>query len=330
MRKVREILRLRWGEQLSLRDVAAAVAMPHATVALYEKRAEDAGLSWPLGDLDDDTLEGLLFAPTPQKLTREAPDFAYLQRELRHKGVTLQLLWDEYRETNSDGYGYSQFCKLYRQWHRHLDVVMRQDHLAGEKLFVDFPGLTIPIYDEANLAVSYRAELFVAVLGASNYLYAGALRSQELEHWVNAHAHCFALLGGVPAIVVCDNLKSAVTKVSRYEPDLNATFQEMAAHYGVATIPARPFRPRDKAKVEEGVQIVERWIMARLREERFTSLGDLNEAIAALGRTRQRKVLQEARGLARECLLRARPTRAATPARGALRVRVLATSEGEH
>ena len=137
MRKVREILRLRWGEKMSLRDVAAALAMPHATVALYVRRALDAGLTWPLGDLDDDALERLLFTPTPVTPTREAPDYAYLQRELRHKGVTLQLLWDEYRENDPDGYGYSQFCKLYAQWRGRIDVVMRQDHLAGEKLFVD-------------------------------------------------------------------------------------------------------------------------------------------------------------------------------------------------
>ncbi len=282
MRKVREILRLRWGEKMSLREVASALTMPHATVALYEKRALDAGLVWPLGDLDDDALERLLFAPTPTVATREAPDFAYLQRELRHKGVTLQLLWDEYRETDPDGYGYSQFCKLYRQWRARIDVVMRQDHLAGEKLFVDFPGLTIPIYDEVTLEVLFRAELFVAVMGASNYLYAEALRSQGLEHWVNANAHCFSFLGGCPAILVSDNLKAAVTKASRYEPDVNATFQEMGAHYQVAIIPARPYRPRDKAKVEVGVQIVERWIMARLRKERFTSLAALNERIGEL------------------------------------------------
>lgn len=138
------------------------------------------------------------------------------------------------------------------------------------------------IFAQATLEVSYRAELFVAVLGASNYLYAEALRSQELEHWVSAHAHCFSFLGGVPAIVVPDNLKSAVTKASRYEPDLNATYADMASHYGTAIIPARPYKPRDKAKVEVGVQIVERWIMARLRKERFASLGELNEAIAAL------------------------------------------------
>jgi len=282
MRKVREILRLRWGETLSLRDVAAALAMPHATVALYERRAIDAGLTWPLPDLDDDALEERLFAPTPTPPTREAPDFAYLQRELRHKGVTLQLLWDEYRESDPAGYGYSQFCRLYAQWRGRIDVVMRQDHLAGEKLFVDFPGLTIPLYDEVTMEVSFRAELFVAVLGASNYLYAEALRSQGLEHWVNANVHCFEFLGGCPAIVVSDNLKAAVTRASRYEPDINATFQEVGAHYGVAIIPARPYRPRDKAKVEVGVQIVERWIMARLRKERFTSLAALNERIAEL------------------------------------------------
>ena len=247
MRKVREILRLRWGEKMSLRDVASALAMPHATVALYVRRALDAGLTWPLGDLDDDALENLLFAPAPTVPTREAPDFAYLQRELRHKGVTLQLLFDEYRERDPNGYGYSQFCKLYAQWRGRIDVVMRQDHLAGEKLFVDFPGLTIPIYDEATMEISYRAELFVAVLGASNYLYAEALRSQGLEHWVNANVHCFEFLGGCPAILVSDNLKAAVTKASRYEPDVNATFQEMGAHYHVAIIPARPYKPRDKA-----------------------------------------------------------------------------------
>ncbi len=158
---------------------------------------------------------------------------------------------------------------------------MRQDHKAGEKLFVDFPGLTIPIYDERTLEVSFRAELFVAVLGASSYLYAEALRSQALEHWCHAHEHAFEFLGGCPAIVVPDNLRSAVTKAHRYEPDLNATYQEMAQHYGVVIIPARPYKPRDKAKVEVGVQIVERWIMARLRKERFTRSARSTSALAS-------------------------------------------------
>jgi len=284
MRKVRDVLRLSWGEQLSLRQVARSLAMPHTTVAVFLRRAKEAGLTWPLPeDLDDDALEARLFdvaAPTGSLYPQ--PDFAAVKEELRHKGVTLQLLWLEYKELHPDGYGYSQFCHLYRTWRRHLGVVMRQDHKAGEKLFVDFPGLTIPIYDERTLEVSYHAELFVAVLGASSYLYCEALRSQALEHWVGGHVHAFEFLGGCPEIVVPDNLKSGVTKAHRYEPDLNATYQEMAAHYGVAIIPARPYKPRDKAKVEAGVQLVERWIIAALRKQRFTSLAALNETIGEL------------------------------------------------
>ena len=196
--------------------------------------------------------------------------------------MTLMLLWVEYREEHRDGYEYSQFCQLYRDWRKKLDVTMRQDHKAGEKMFVDFPGLTIPIYDERDLTVSFRAELFVAVLGASSYLYAEALRSQALVHWCHAHENAFESYGGCPAIAVPDNLRSGVTKPHRYEADPNATYQEMAQHYGVVIIPARPYKPRDKAKVEVGVQIAERWIIMRLRKERFTSLSTLNERIDEL------------------------------------------------
>ena len=190
MRKVRDVLRLSWGEQLSLRQVARSLSMPHTTVAVFLRRAKEAVFTWPLpDDLDDDALERRLFgtasAPSP---SHAAPDFAVLKRELAFKGVTLQLLWLEYRELHPDGYGYSQFCHLYRTWRRHQSVVMRPDHKAGENLFVDFPGLTIPIYDERDLTVSFRAELFVAVLGASSYLFCEALRSQALEHWVGARA----------------------------------------------------------------------------------------------------------------------------------------------
>jgi transposase len=205
-----------------------------------------AGLSWPLSDeLFDDELEARLF-PGEVKLvaTKPGPDFAYVHKELRKKGVQLTLLWFEYREIHPDGYSYSQFCFLYRQWRRHVDVVMRQDHKGGE-LFVDFPGMRIPIYDAVTLMVNFEAELFVAVLGASSYLFAVALRSQELEHWVAAHVDCFEFLGGVPSKVTSDNLKSGVTKAHRYEPDVNATYQDMASHYGTAIIPARPYKPRD-------------------------------------------------------------------------------------
>jgi transposase len=205
-----------------------------------------------------------------------------VHKEMRRPHVTLMLLWLEHKEAFPDGHAYSQFCALYRRWQRRIDVVMRQEHKAGEKLFVDFPGRRIPIYDERTGAVAFEAELFVAVMGASSYLFAEALRSQELLHWVAGHVHAFEALGGCPAIVVCDNLRSGVTRPNRYEPDVNATYQEMAAHYGVAVIPARSYKPRDKAKVEAGVLLAERWIMARLRNERFTSLGEANIGIAAL------------------------------------------------
>ena len=192
------------------------------------------------------------------------------------------LMVDPGLEQHPGGYGYSQFCLLYRTWRRHLNVTMRQDHKAAEKLFIDFPGLTIPIYDERTLEVSFEAELFVSVLGASSYLYVEALRSQELIHWVAAHVHAFSFYGGTSQILVPDNLRSAVTKAHRYEPDINATYAEMAEHYGAVVIPARPYKPRDKAKVESGVLLVERWIIARLRHRHFTSLGELNDVILDL------------------------------------------------
>ena len=284
MRKIRDVLRLSLQEGLSLRQVAASVQMPFTTVADHVRRARAAGLSWPLpDDLDDDALEARLFASAaPPAEPRPLPEWQKIHVELRRPGVTLMLLWLEYRETFPDGYAYSQFCAHYRRWQRHIDVVMRQEHKAGEKLFVDFPGQRIPIYDDATGAVVLEAELFVAVLGASSYLYAEALASQELMHWVSGHVHAFEALGACPAIVVCDNLRSGVTRPHRYEPDVNATYSEMAAHYGVAIVPARSYRPRDKAKVEAGVLLAERWIMARLRNERFASLGEANVEIARL------------------------------------------------
>ena len=284
MRKIREVLRLALGEELSQRLVSAASGVPQTTVHEYLVRAAAAGLKWPLpGDLDDAGLEALLYPPTlPAGTARPTPDWQKVHADLRKKGVTLQLLWVEYRETHpGDGYGYSQFANLYRAWRNGIDVSMRQAHAAGEKLFVDFPGDTFPVYDPAAGQVALNAELFVAVLGASGYLYAEAFPSQELQYWVTAHVHCFEVLGGCPAIVVPDNLRSAVTTPDRYEPDVNATFAEMAAHYGVAIMPARAYKPRDKAKAESGVLLAERWIIARLRGRKLTSLGEANAAIAA-------------------------------------------------
>lgn len=285
MRKVRDILRLAWGQGLSHRQVGRSLDIPFTTVADHVRRAREAGLSWPLPeDLDDTALEARLFKkePAPPTETRPVPDWNTVHAELRRKGVTLMLLWLEYKEEHPDGWGYSRFCHHYRAWQGHLDVVMRQEHRAGEKCFVDFPGQRLPIYDRRSGEVAFMAELFVAVLGASSYLFAEAVRSQDLASFVDAHVHAFEFFGVLPAVVVPDNLAAAVTGPHRYEPEINATYQEMAEHYGVAVIPARVRKPRDKAKVEAGVQLAERWILARLRNRRFSSLAEANAEIARL------------------------------------------------
>jgi len=281
MRKIREVLRLSLADGLSRRQVSAATGLPYTTVADHLGRARRAGLGWPLPDgLDDDALEARLFASAalPPGPSRPLPDWAEVHRELRRPGVTLQLLWIEYKERHPDGYQYTQFVERYRRFARLLDVVMRQEHRAGEKLFVDYPGQTIPIVDPATGELT-PAELFVAVLGASSYTYAEATASQALPDWTTSHVHTFEFLGGVPAILVPDNLRSGVTRADRYEPELNRTYAELAAHYGCAVIPARPGKPRDKAKVEVGVQIAERWILAALRNRTFFSLAEANAAI---------------------------------------------------
>jgi transposase len=229
--------------------------------------------------MDDRDLEARLYRRAlPPAGQRPQPDWAEVHRELRRKGVTLQLLWMEFKQRCPEGHQYNQFVQHYRQWAGRLDVVLRQDHRAGEKLFLDFSGQTLPITDPVTGVVA-AAQLFVAVLGASNYTYAEALPSQELLHWIAAHVRMFEYLGGVPEILVPDNLRSGVTRTHRYEPELNPTYLEMAAHYGCAVIPTRPYKPQDKAKVEAGVLLVERWILASLRHQTFFSLAEANLAI---------------------------------------------------
>ena len=286
MRKVRDILRLAEGQGMSIRQTAASLGIPVMTVSDQLRRARQAGLGWPLREgMSDAEIEAALFSrpPASPSESRPVPDWNYVHTELRRPGVTLMLLWMEYREAHrDDGYGYSQFCLRYRAWQRHVDVVMRQEYRAGEKLFVDFPGQHLAIYDRRTGAVATQAELFVAVMGASNYLYAEAVASQELSWWICAHVHAFEAMGCLPRIVVPDNLASAVKKAHRYEPDINASYQEMAAHYGVAVIPARARKPRDKAKAEAGVLLAERWILAQLRNRRFYSLAEANTEIKKL------------------------------------------------
>lgn len=283
MRKIKEVLRLHWECKQSGRAIARSLSVSPNTISDYLARARVANLKWPLpDDLDDEALERLLFPP-PQEAgpTRTPPDWAYIHKELHRPGVTLQLLWEEYKTNQPDGYQYSQFCEHYRRYSKHLDVSMRQTHKAGDKLFVDYAGPTVPVTDR-HTGETFGAQIFVAVLGASNYTYAEATPSQELEFWIGAHVRALEFFGGVPMAIVPDNLKSGVTKACRYEPDLNPTYHDFSRHYGTAIIPARARKPKDKAKVEAGVLLVERWILAALRNRTFFSLAELNAEIQHL------------------------------------------------
>jgi len=283
MRKIRAALRLQ-ASGLSARKIAMSLGVGRTTTGEYLRRAHVAGLGWPLPEgLTDTDLEQRLFPQISGDGTRPVsqPDWAYLHRELRRKGVTLSLLWEEYRSVHPDGYAYSRFCELYRRWEGRLSPVMRQRHVAGERLFVDYSGPTLEVICPKTGEVR-TAQLFVATLGASNYTYVEATWTQSLPDWISSHVRAFAFFGGVPAQVVSDNLKSGVTKACFYEPTINRTYSDMAAHYNTAIVPARPYKPKDKAKVEGAVLIAQRWIVARLRNQRFFTLDDLNAAIRPL------------------------------------------------
>lgn len=284
MRKIRELLRLRWEHRLSQRRIGQSLRLSQGSISEYLGRARRAGLSWPLpDDLDDERLEALLF-PSPPDVPldqRPVPDWAAVHRDLRRPNMTLALLWEEYRAGAVNGFGYSWFCDLYREWAGRLKPTLRQVHTAGERLFVDYAGHGMEVIDGASGEIR-RAEIFVAVLGASSFVYVEATWSQTLPDWILAHVNALSFLGGVPRQIVSDNLKSGVTRACFHEPTINRTYADMAAHYRTAIIPARPYKPRDKAKVEVGVQVVQRWILARLRNRRFFSLAELNLAIRAL------------------------------------------------
>jgi transposase len=284
MRKIRELLRLRWEHHLPQRVISQSLGLSQGSVSDYLSRARRAGLTWPLPDeMDDARLETLLFPPPPGVPSdqRPIPDWAVVHRDLRRPNVTLALLWEEYRAVAPDGFGYSWFCDLYREWAGRLKPTLRQVHIAGERLFVDFAGHAMEVIDAATGEI-HRAEIFVAVLGASSFIYAEATASQAVPDWIAAHVNALNAIGGVPRQIVSDNLKAGITKACFYEPTVNRTYADMAAHYRTAIIPARPYKPRDKAKVEVGVQVVQRWILARLRNRRFFSLAELNRAIREL------------------------------------------------
>ena len=285
MKKIKEVLRLR-SLGLHQHQIARSCSIGQSTVHHYLKRAAAAGINWPLAaEIDEVELERRLF-PLPLAPAERANlpplDFVGLHRELTtHKHVTLQLLWEEYHQAHPEGYRYSWFCQLYRDWLDQQDIVLRQQHRAGEKLFVDHAGDTIALTHPQTGEV-LPAYLFVAVLGASNYIYAEATLNRDLPNWIGSHVRAFEFFGACPEIVVPDNWKTGVSRACRYEPDLNQTYAEMARHYGVAIIPARPAKPRDKAKVEQGVLLAERWIIAALRHRTFFDLGSLNQAIVEL------------------------------------------------
>ena len=280
MRTIREVLRLNQ-QGHSLRFIASSCRIGITTVREYLYRASTAGVAWPLhDDVTDQVLDGLLYpALSPSGEVRPIPDWSKVVVELRRKkGVTLFLLWEEYRAVHSEGYGYSRYCELYQEYSQTLDPRMRQVHSAGEKLFVDYAGMTVPVTDRATGEV-HEVQIFVATMGASDYTYVEGTWTQALPDWISSHVRALNFFGGVPEIIVPDNLKSGINSPCRYEPDVNATYLKFAEHYGVAIIPARVVKPRDKSKVENHVLAVERRVLAPLRNRVFFALDELNDAM---------------------------------------------------
>lgn len=278
-----EVLRLHFGEGQPLRVAAAAGGVSVGAASGYCRRAQARGLGWPLPEgMDEAGLQRALFppaaAPSP---SGKSLDCGKIRQELQRKGVTLQLLWQEYLERVPDGYRYSQFCEHYRRWCRRQKVSMRQVHRAGEKMFVDYAGPTIRYFDSES-GQDREGQLFVAVLGASSYTFAEVTASQRQEDWIGSHVRAYEFFGGVPELTVPDNLRSAVSRPCRYEPEPNRTYRELGSHYGTAILPARPRKPQDKAKVEVAVQVVERWILAALRRRQFFSLAEVNREVRKL------------------------------------------------
>lgn len=283
MRSIREVLRQKWVLRKSHREVARSVGVSVGAVGGLMVRVTRLGLDWrAVQALTDDELERRLYGPKlAPGVERPVPDPVYIHNERKKAGVTLELLHLEYLERHPDGYRYTQFCAYYREWLKKHRLSMRQAHGAGEKLFVDFSGKKPHLVDPKT-GECIEVELFVAVFGASNYTYAEATATQSGPDWIDAHNHALHFFGGVPGALVPDQLKSGVVKACRYEPGVQRTYEEMAVHYGTVVLPARPASPRDKAKVEVGVQIAQRWILARLRNQTFFSLAELNERIAEL------------------------------------------------
>ena len=283
MRRIKEILRLKFEFNLNNRQIARSCNIPHSTVANYLRRAEAAGVAWPLPpDMSDTDVEKLLFPTVPADRKVPMPDFEAIHTELLgHKYVTLELLWREYKRIYPEGYQYSYYCELYRRWAKKLDIYLRQEHRAGERMFVDHAGPTVPVVDRDTGLVK-EASIFVAVLGASSYTFCEAVWKRDLPSWIGSHNRAVEFFRGVTEVTTPDNWKTGVKDPCYYDPELNPTYRDWAEHVGTVIIPARVRKPRDKAIVENGVLIVERWILAALRHRTFFSLAELNGAIREL------------------------------------------------
>ena len=285
MRKLRDVLRLRHAAGLSIRDISRSTKLSVGGIQKLLSRAQALQLSWPLPAALDDTRLAQLFYPgadTGSSRRHQVPDWPAVHQELKRPHVTKRLLWEEYTQRYPNRcYSYSQFCDRYRRWCGQQRRTLRQSHKAGEKCFVDYSGATVPVIDAGTGEVR-QAQLFVAVLGASNYTFAEATWTQSLPDWLGSHSRALTFFGGCPALIVPDNLRSGVSAACRYDPDLNPSYQQWAEHYQVAVLPARPYRPRDKAKAEVAVLVVQRWILARLRHHRCFSLAEVNQCIAGL------------------------------------------------
>lgn len=284
MSKIRHTLQLLHSGNLSTRQIGAALGISKSTVSDIASYTRAAGLDWSEAQhLSDEELQARLYRPPVARQSRQfEPDYAELHSELKRAGVTLQLLWEEYqRQHQGAAYKYSAFCEKYQQWAKRLKRSMRQTHEAGDKLFVDYAGQTVPVVDASTGEIT-QAQVFVAVLGASNFTYACATPGQKAADWVASIIAALEFIGGVPRLLVPDQPRALMTRPDRYEPTSHRLLEELSQHYSLAVLPARPAKPRDKPKVEVAVQVVERWILARLRHQRFFSLGALNKAIAAL------------------------------------------------
>jgi transposase len=282
MRKISEIFRQHHLLGYSYRQIARSLNISTSTVFEYLGRGKSAGFSWPLPELPESELYKLLFPGGRKAKPQKAlPDLEWVSKELRRKGVTLQLLWREYIQIHPDGLSYSRFCHAFRIYQESISPVMHQVHKAGEKCFVDYAGMTVPWIDKETGEI-HEAQIFVGCLGASQYTFVEATETQQLPDWIGSHVRMFEFFGGVPTILIPDNLKSGVTKAHRYDPDINANYQLMGEHYGVAVVPARAVEPKDKAKVENMVNIVERQILAVLRDATFTGIAEINAAIRPL------------------------------------------------